>query len=389
VPLLVLLVLWVWLFAQEGAFNGGPNGKTLGGDMAMFLGAARVLQAGGNPYDPAVLYRSEKSWLAGQHIRKIAKRGVVRVGNPPLLFWLLRPVSAVPFNVAAIGSILALELLALIGLAACLAYAGWSARLIPAVVFVLMPQALLAAFYANIVGVVFAGVSLSLLATRRAPYVSGALLVVAWLKPPVALPIAGLILLFLAVDRLRAFIGFVVATLVLLAGTLIVTGPHALVQWVHALFGYSRDIAGSPSISSLSGLYVRWAPDGVRTALELVSLAIALGVTWVVWNRNRGEGGLPLVSVAWLWMLWFLAVPYAHFFDQILLTAPLLALFGCNGSALVQRGPKWSLYLLFFSLLFISWAPGGVQPLALPLAVVAAVSYVRVHPAPAEQSIAA
>lgn len=376
-PLCVLLLLWVWLFIGEGAFETGPNGKTLGGDMAMFMTASRVMKAGGNPYDPSVLYRNERSWLRDQHVQQISKRGVVRVGNPPLFFWLLRPLSDASFAVGAWFAIGVLALCSVLGLLLTLAYFRWSARLVPLLMFAMMPQVLLGPYYANLVPLVFLGIAGGLLASRRYPWLAGAALTLAWLKPPVALPLVLLVVLFLARDRLRVAGGFVGVSLLLFLLTLATTGPRSIGQWLHGLAGYSKDIASSPSVSSLSGLYVRVTSGGLRLGLELAGLAIAVALTALVWKWYRGRREVPVLAIAWLWFAWFLAAPYAHFYDEILLTAPVLALLGRNGGRLGERLPTTALYLLFFSLLFISWAPGGVQPLSLSLVLVAVMLYAR------------
>ncbi|MCA1596795.1 MAG: hypothetical protein LC772_10290, partial [Chloroflexi bacterium] len=53
VPLGILLVFWLWAFLASPGVRGGPSGRGIGGDFAIFLGAATVLDQGGNPYDPS------------------------------------------------------------------------------------------------------------------------------------------------------------------------------------------------------------------------------------------------------------------------------------------------------------------------------------------------
>src|ERR1700716_66363 len=82
-PLVVLLILWLWLFRAEGAFKGGPNGESFGADFAMFYTAAQITTGGGNPYDPRLLYATERTFMAQQHLKITDKEAIVRVGNPP------------------------------------------------------------------------------------------------------------------------------------------------------------------------------------------------------------------------------------------------------------------------------------------------------------------
>jgi hypothetical protein len=373
----VLLLLWVWLFLQEGAFAHGPNGKTFAGDLAMFVSASRVLAHGGNPFDPAMLFSHERSWIMAQGVHDIARRAVVRVGNPPLFFWVLQPLTGLPFARTAWIVFGATELLLLAGILVCLRAVGWTARLVPALYFLLMPQALLAGYEVNVAPLVALGLALALLSARRHPALCGAVLTACWLKPPVGLPFALLVILFVVVEKRRAVLGFCTTSVTLLVVTLLTTGAISMGHWLHGLAGYSADIAQSPSITSLSGLYVRWAPSGVRTMLEALTLLTAVALTVWAW-RNRATGTLDSpVGPVWLWFVWFLAVPYAHFYDEIVLTAPLLVLLGRNGQGFRSRGSVVSIYLMFFSLMVLSWAPGGVQLLCLPVLIVACIAYLH------------
>jgi Glycosyltransferase family 87 len=375
--LLVLLVLWVWLFVLEGAFRHGPNGKSFGGDAAMYVSAARVMRAGENPYDSRILYRSERAWLSEQHIRQIAPRSIVRVGNPPLLFWALEPLSDKPLTGSALACMAVLALCTLGSFLLLLAYTGWTSRVVPSLVFLLMPQTLLGIYEANMIGLVFAGIAAAIVLADRNPWLAGAFLTAAWLKPPVGLPVALIVILLMnhRSQKIAASFGLVSALLGLL--TLVATGAQSMQQWVRGMAGYSSAIVTSPAVSSLTGLYVRWAPAGVRFALEASTLVLAIALTAYVWRTQAEKERVPVLAVGWLWFAWFLAAPYAHFYDEILLTVPLLALFGPNGGHLSEPGPALALYLTFFSLLLVSWAPGGAQLLCIPLLAIAFVLYRR------------
>jgi hypothetical protein len=372
-PLVVLLVLWVWVFQAEGAFKGGPAGKAFDADFAMFFGAARVLETGGNPYDHALLYRTEKAYLAQQHLPILNNKAIVRVGNPPLFFWLLSPLTHFPFQpVAWIWSVF-LYLVTVAGFVALLKYFGWLARfspklVIPLVMFVLAPQVVFGPFYGNGVGLAFAAIAFALVLGERYPIAAGALLSVAWLKPPPCLPIVLLLFLFHFRDRRRALIGFVGATAVLAALMIGVTGPERIPQWLHGLSGYSADINTSPDIASFSGIYVRLLPHHFRLFAQICSLSVAIILTTLAWHRYRSSR-VPFLAVAWLWVFWFLAAPYAHFFDEILLAAPVLALLGAGGRWATSREAVWGVYCAMGSLLLLSAAPFNVQFLWLPLAV--------------------
>jgi hypothetical protein len=372
-PLFVLLLLWIWLFYAEGAFRGGPSGKSFGADFGMFMGAAKIVKDGGNPYDRTLLYRTEQQYLAQQHLPILKNKAIVRVGNPPLFFWALSPLTRIPFQPLSWAWTIFLYLMSAAGFLALLRYFGWRgrvARVAALLVFLLAPQVVFGPFYGNGVSLVFAAVAFALLLSDRHPILAGALLSVAWLKPPPALPVVLLIFLFHIRDRRSALLGFGAVTAVLAALMIGVTGVERVPQWIHGLTGYSQDINVSPDIASFSGLYVRNVAHGVRLFAEVCSLAVALILTVLAWHRYRSATPVPYLAVAWLWMFWFLAAPYAHFFDEVLLTVPILTLVGQNGEWITRREAAWGLSCALASLLLVSASPLGVQLLWLPLVVV-------------------
>lgn len=369
VPFIFLLVLWLLIFQSVGAFHTGPNGKTFGADFAMFDTAARLLCAGENPYDHTLLYRNENSWLQPQGLPVTGPKrsSVVRVGNPPLMFWALEPVSSLPFEPVAYAWIVSLALVALAGFLLSAAYLGWRPSILAAAIFAAMPQIFLGAYYGNVPALPFAGLAGALVLSRRSPYLAGTLLALVWVKPQVGLPMAILILLFAPPYRLRMAASFGVTSLCLLLLTIIVTGPDTFNHWIHALAGYSHDLGGQPDLTSLSGLYARWASAPLRLGLETAFLAVAAVLTlWVWWPLRRAKQ-IPFPSYAWLWVVWFLATPYAHFYDEIVLTLPILFLLRGNGVKVTQWRPMTTLYLLLFSLLLFGTTPLNMFWLWLPL----------------------
>jgi len=371
-PLFILLILWVDLFAAEGAFKGGPNGKTFGADWAMFMGAAGMMRQGQNPYAHSALYRAEKQLLSRQRLPILKHQETVRVGNPPLFFWALEPLPSRPFQPVALAGILVLYLLSIAGFIAALYRFGWKRYTLAALCFILMPQVVLGMFNGNVIGLVFAGIGLSLALAPRYPALAGAVLSVAWLKPPVALPIVLLIAAFHVARPARLVTGFSLISASLFGLTLLTTGWSSVVNWIAGLVGYSQDMRTQPDVASLAGLYVRWMPSVGRSALEALSLGLAIAITAVYWYRVRRNAPLDFARDAWLWVVWMLATPYAHFYDEMILAIPIAALLGRHGHRLNRRLPVLALYLMFFSLLVLSWTPFQVYLLPLPLAGVAA-----------------
>lgn len=367
VPLLILLVLWMWLFCSGGAFNSGPNGQTLGIDYAMFYAAARVMDAGGNPYDRDLLYRAERSVLDRQHL-PITERPIVRVGNPPLLFWALRPLSRLSFQRAAWIWIVSMFALAILGVLLLLRFLGWTYRLLPSLIFLAMPQVVSATYTGNLNALVFVGLTGGLLLQRRHPLAAGLVLSLAWLKPQVALPAVLLIGLFLTDSWLRLALGFLAATVTGLLATLLIEGPTSLAHWVQGLGAYTRDMAIQPQVASLAGLYVRWAPGDTQRLCEVLLVVAAAFLTLGAWYKVRRRTR-PLV-LSWLWFVWFLATPYAHYHDEMLLAIPLLAVLGQNGGRIAGWPGALALYAMYGSWLLFTWTPFKAQLLCLPLVLV-------------------
>src|SRR4051812_34941641 len=96
VLLTALLLAWPSVLLSQSKLDRAPAGRSNGADFAMFLGAARVLQLGGNPYNHDLLYRVESRLLQRQGVPMTPRRQIVRVGNPPLFFWILQPLIRVP-----------------------------------------------------------------------------------------------------------------------------------------------------------------------------------------------------------------------------------------------------------------------------------------------------
>lgn len=339
----------VYVFVTSNVLLRGPTGAGFGADFAMFLGAAKVLALGGNPYNPAVLFASEHRMLAAQHLLMTKHVGLVRVGNPPLFFWLLQPLTRLPYQPVALVWILGMWSLAGLGLFAVLRYFGWRRKLLPCLLFLFTPQVLVGVTVGNVAPLVFAAVACSLLLLRRYPVAAGLTLGAVWLKPQIGLPIVGLIILFHS-ERPRSVVaGFLAGTVALIGLTLATVGPHVLVDWLHALQGYNRDIAHQVWVSSLASIYYTWAPMTLRIALIGLSLGLATVLTLACWWKCGATRPAPWTSVAWLWVVWFLVTPYAHIDDEIVLAIPVVAVLGRDARRLSQAVPAFALFLMLFS----------------------------------------
>jgi hypothetical protein len=383
----VLVGGWAALFLASGSLQKGPSAKHFGGDFVLFLSGARVVHAGGNPYDQRVLYRAERRLLERDGVRPPAFDPYMRVGNPPLLFWVLEPATSFSFETSVKTWALAMYALLALGFLGCLVRMGWRRRWLPLVLFLAVPQSIYAAYYGNVDGLVFASLSWSAALARRSPVAAGALLTVAWLKPQVALPGAALIMLFLSVRRLRVLVGFVVGSVVGLALTVLTTGAASVAWWLMALGSYSNRLGVQPDIASLSGLYVYSASDHIRFVLEGISLlavALATGFWW--WKRESGEA---VLGVAWLWLAWFLATPFAHFHDEVVLALPLLAILGRDGAWLARWPANVALFVLVLSILLFPTTRAHTDLQSLALLVVLGCALVQLSRERSESGVVA
>jgi hypothetical protein len=153
---------------------------------------------------------------------------------------------------------------------------------------------------------------------------------------------------------------FVATSALGLLVTLLTVGSGSPGQWLKSLGGFSQDIAGQPGIASLSGVYVGIVSSPVRAALEVITIGAALAVTIWWWRKKLPVDG-PQGAAVWLWPLWLLAVPYAHYPDEMILAVPVVAMLGIDGAWLGRRAPAFILYLLGFSLWLTPWSIHGVQ----------------------------
>ena len=361
-PIIIIFELWVWVFFAAGGLRGGPSGNNWTGDFAMFYASARLLETGGNPYDQALLVRTEAAILRRQHVQTSASPRLLRVGNPPLALWVLRPLAHLPFRLAGWTWLISMYVFSAVGFLALLRYLGWKRYVVPSIIFLLSTPV----FHdvGNWDGLIFAGVSVSLLLAARHQYAAGALLALAWIKPQV-LPLALLVILC-QTPRAQMVKGFLAATVGMFAVTIAAVGWATLDSWIKGMLGYSQ-WAAEPGISSLADSYIYWAPHLVQVALGAMCLAAAAALTYAWW-RGAGPAGRNVFSGAWLWIVWFLATPYAHFSDEILVALPILVLMGIDGANLLRWTSISCLYILAFSM-----ALAGTSFLWLPLALMGAV----------------
>jgi len=296
-----------------------------GQDLRNFYAAATLLRHGGNPYDAAQFLGQQEALYHPLHAAdRAALAGNPYVQGPPLAIALMPFVGAAQSAVYRVWAVI-------LGLCAAIALV-LLARLWPA------PHAARRAFLLSISPVTFLGILLGqpdaalLLALvaalwtleRAHPWssgLSGLLLTVGLIKPQIiAGPIILLAVLAWRRGRLAPYAGGVCGGIILfVALSLLVAGPTVVGGWAGELVGFGQaTVYNQVDISSLTTLYVGWAPHGpglMLSALALTGWVVLCACTW----RRSGTSedrrwwlGVGLVG-------WLLVTPYAHPHDDILL----------------------------------------------------------------------
>jgi hypothetical protein len=370
--LLVLLTAWAAIFLVTAHVPRGPIDTGLGGDFATFYSASSLLASGGNPYNQAALYARERALWHEQRLGRPKYESYVRAGNPPLFYWLIGPLTSLTYRQAAwiwIG----LCLVALGGgFLLVLAALDWSRQVVPLYAFMCMPQTLLAAYYANVDALVFCGFGAALWLRRRSPIAAGAALGVAWLKPQYGFPLAALVILFLVPKPWRAVAGLALMTAVGATLSLVTTGFASLQNWGSSLAGLSNHANLQPDIVSLPGLYVYSTTVSVQLVLGVALLLVAAVLTLWWWLRSRDSGG-ELAHSGWLWVVWLLATPLAHFHYEIMLAPAVLAVLGRNAVRLATWTGAALIFVLLISVLLFPTHRGHGDVQSLTLVVVGGV----------------
>ena len=373
VALPLLLVLWLWLLVAVGAFRDGPNGSTFGTDFAMFYGAAHVTAAGGNPYDTARLYGAEFGDLRARGIRVTAPR-YVRVANPPLFYLALEPMTDLGFPLAAYIWLGMMATFALVGFVAEMIYLRVRTSPLPVLVFAAMPQTVFAVYYGNVDALVLAALGVGLLVSRRWPFAGGAVFSLALVKPQIGLA-AVLLILLSGSDRGRVMLGFLGSAALELVVTVVTTGPSRVVDWVPAMFSFSRAAGTYSDVASLGGLYASWLDGSARLAVSAALMAAAIVLTGLWFRGHTEPGSAGLVSSSWLWPVWLLAIPFDHLHDEIVLAVPLLVLWSVQREGALARTVVAALYVLLSSVIALAVRPDRVVLLWLPLLALAVLLY--------------
>lgn len=321
VPLCSLLLLWVWLLAMVSLH--GPK-DAVAKDASDYVSAAQVLHRGDNPYNWHNVWEDKRRMVGlSEHTR--AKQ-LARVAEPPVLFWAMEPLGGRSLALGSAVLEIVFAVSAIVGLWATLAAFGWRRPAALILIGLALPPVTYYVFIANLGVFVFAFCSLGLLLAKRHPFVAGLLLSMAICKPQLALPLAGLVLLFHSASWRRSLAGFVLGAAGILAASAITAGPESLVRWTAAFHSFTDTLRFQTLFASLNVLYEPYVPTHVSMLIAAALVIVAGAATLFALRRYWGVRPIEVRQIVWLWLLWFAVAPYDHYYDYIFL-APVVVSF--------------------------------------------------------------
>lgn len=293
-----------------------------GQDFRLFYAAATVLRHGGNPYDQRQLVREEERlYRPTTPAQRTSLAGNPLPEGPPLVIALLPFVGRDPGLVYKLYA----ALLAMAAAAALLLLSHlWPARLSARWVFLglLSPVTFLGLMLGQPDALLLLAVVVALWSLCRSrPALAGLVLAVGLIKPQIiAGPVALLAVLAWRQGRLRPYLGGLLAGLTsFVAISMLAAGPAVMGRWLGELVGFSQGtVYAQVDVSSLTTLYLAWAPHGLAMALSAATLLAWAGLCLALWRLDDTEAYRRWWFALAL-TLWLLATPYAHPHDAVLL----------------------------------------------------------------------
>jgi hypothetical protein len=286
-------------------------------DFIAFWSSARLLLAGGNPYDAGELLRVERSagWL---------KDHAYRVWEPPWALVGLAPLAALPYQEARfVWFLIHLALLVMAADRLWLVYGGDRARRGQAwMIGVTFAPAIIGWKTGQLTVLVLAAVVAFLELERRGRHAMAvaAFVLLASVKPHVVyLPCVGLALWIVAGQRRAGVAGLAAAALLLVGPVL--GHPAVLEQFVTAI-GETPPQQPAPTIGTVLRELSRATFD--RDVYPLVFAAPIAGILWLLsrWRRRgagRWEETFPLLLAVGV-----LTAPFAWIYDAAVLLVPVM-----------------------------------------------------------------
>ncbi len=289
----------------------------LSGDFLAYWSGSVLAARGENAYDAEALYRLQVE--TGR-----AYDETIHVWNPPWLLPMLLPLALLPFALArAIWLVGSIALLALSGY--WLGRVFWRsderrARLISAIIPFLLFQSWVALLIGQVNVLVLFGISGALFLFEKHPAASGALLVLATIKPQMSIGALLLFGLWALVERRWSFFGGALATLGLLLLLLTALRPMWPLDY-QAVLNTPLLLWRTPTLATVAR--EQWPTLPVPTiALSLAAVALLALSLWSYVTRRWQAGIASALVITMLFTL------FNWSYDQIILLVPVYFLLG-------------------------------------------------------------
>ncbi|HSO93746.1 MAG TPA: glycosyltransferase family 87 protein [Candidatus Dormibacteraeota bacterium] len=300
-----------------------------GQDFRDFYAAATLVAHGGNPYDNTALAREQEALYNLPGHRKpgdSAYYDALPYPQGPWVALAIVPSTALPWQ-AAYALYLAAALAALTVSAWTLVrLLGFTGRLVQAAVGAVLasPIAFINLFQGQPVPFLLAAfVGAWTLQRRGRPLLAGVLLSIGWIKPHIGLPLVVVAALLEPASVRRLLVGFLGGTLALF-GFAAVIMPGALLDWPLAVLGQWSGTLQQADLASINAFYYPALSGALRQLVLALVLIVAAGYCAWLFRHNRES----LTRALTLLLLTFLAAPYAHSYDTLLLIPVLVAMVG-------------------------------------------------------------
>jgi hypothetical protein len=304
--------------------------STVGQDFRAFFAAATVVAHHGDPYN-------WPSLAAVEYQLYDAPQGLVP-GNPayyeflafpegPWLAYALAPMTNLPWQVAYGIYAVLLGLILLAASFTSFSLLGWSRRraALGAGCTLLCAVGFINLFMGQVSVIVFGALVAGWwLAREGRPWLSGAVLALAWIKPNIGLPLWLVLALLEPATARRVISGFAVASASLFALMFALMGWRFF-EWPLQVPRMWQAVQGlQPDIASVESFFYPGLTGWVKTAALVVTLLAA--VTYGAWALRRAPDahtrGLTLL------IIWLFALPFVQSYDLVLLLPAIAVLLG-------------------------------------------------------------
>lgn len=276
--------------------------RASGHDIISYWAAAKLLHAGGNPYDHAAVFALQRANGLPGGVNALMVR------NPPPILPLIAPLGWMGLRAA---SLVWSSLLLAAWAVSC--WSLWDRRDNNLLVLVLFGPALFCIMTGQSAIFCLLGVVLFLRFVQSHPAAAGACLSLCALKPHLFVPAAGVFLLWCVVERQWRVVAGLAAALLVAGGVAFGLDPHAWPQ-------YRAMLAAEPMqhefIPCLAVALRSVTHAGAWTQYVLCVAAAGAAAAFYVRNRARwswAEHGPLLLAVS------VVVAPYAWITDQVLL----------------------------------------------------------------------